>query len=149
MCVFLLYCLFFYCFKANKECQKALKEIAETDKEIAKAVAEDLERETEEYIRSRASIAIQRDEPHSFILSAFDFETSIKGLKYWSEMTYKFCLNHPMVGTEKVSEDEAVACDEGAIKCNKCGSTNVSVGGFGDRTGVTCRDCGESRLLVD
>lgn len=43
-----------------------------------------------------------------------------------------------------VKEDE-----EDSIKCNKCGSTNVSIGSFGDRTGVNCRDCGESRLVVD
>jgi len=39
--------------------------------------------------------------------------------------------------------------EDDSIKCNKCESTNVSVGSFGDRTGVTCKDCGESRLLVD
>lgn len=80
------------------ECQKGLKEIAETDEDIAKAVAEDLERETERYIMSRASIAVLNNEPQRFILSAFNFETSIKGSDYWVEMTYKFCLNHPMVG---------------------------------------------------
>lgn len=80
------------------ECQKGLKEIAETDKDMAKAVAEDLERETEIYIMSRAYIAVQNNEPHRFILSAFEFETSIKGSDYWCEMTHKFCLNHPMVG---------------------------------------------------
>ncbi|MCT7583281.1 hypothetical protein N5U55_04050 [Aliarcobacter butzleri] len=145
MCVFLLYCLFFYCFKANKECQKALKEIAETDEEIAKVVAEDLERETEEYIKTRASIAVKRNEPHAFITSAFDWSTSEKGSEYWSEMTHKFCDSHPMVSAEELPEED----EEDSIECDNCGSTNVSVSCFGDRTGVNCRDCGESSLLVD
>lgn len=79
------------------ECQKALKELAEIDEVIAKVVAEDLERETEEYIRTRATIAVKRDEPRAFILSAFDLSTSEKGEQYWSEMTLRFCENHPMV----------------------------------------------------
>lgn len=97
---------FFYCFKANKECQKGIKEIAETDEEIAKVVAEDLERETEEYIKTRASIAVKRNEPHAFILSAFNWNTSEKGEQYWAEMTYKFCESHPMVSAEESPEED-------------------------------------------
>lgn len=127
------------------ECQKALKEIAETDKEIAKDVAEDLERVTEAYIKTRASIAVKRDEPHAFILSAFNWSTSEKGGEYWSEMTLRFCENHPMVSVEELPEED----EKGSIKCKECGSTNTFTACFGDRVGVTCRDCGENRLLVD
>ncbi|RXJ84759.1 hypothetical protein [Arcobacter cloacae] len=123
------------------ECQKALKEIAERNERIAEDIAKDLERETTLYMFSRASLAIESSRPDRFILSAFGWADSEKGFDYWYEMTKKFCESHPLVGTEDNEED--------SIKCDKCGSTNVSVGSFGDRTGVTCKDCGETRLLVD
>ena len=61
-------------------------------------------------------------------------------------MTHRFCERHPLVGTEDDLKEEE---EEGSITCDKCGSTNISVSSFGDRTGVNCRDCGKSRLLVD
>lgn len=83
------------------ECQKAVKEIAETDEELAKAVALDLEGETEVYIKSRAHIAVRDDMPERFIMSAFEWADTEKGFEYWAEMTHKFCDSHPMIGPEE------------------------------------------------
>ena len=127
------------------ECQRALKEIAKDDPEVAENIAISMSYVTDMYIQSRAHLAVTTNMPERFIMSAFSWADSEKGEQYWAEMTYKFCESHPMVSVEESPEED----EENSIKCNKCGSTNVSVSSFGDRTGVNCRDCGESRLLVD
>ncbi len=133
--------------KYEAECKKALKEIAEDNPEVAEAIAKDIDGEVIEYMCSRAMKSITRGEPTYFIMGAFSWADSEKGVEYWTEMTYKFCESHPMVGAE---EEESPEEDEkGSIKCKECVSTNTFTACFGDRVGITCRDCGENRLLVD
>lgn len=112
---------------------------------MAEDVAKDIDGETIKYIKLVARESINRGEPTYFIMGAFSWADSEKGYEYWTEMTHKFCDSHPMVSAEELPEED----EEDSIECNKCGNTNVSVSCFGDRTGVNCRDCGESRLLVD
>lgn len=85
--------------------------------------------------------ALETDNPLLIMLGGFSWKDSDKGYEFWAEKTQLFLDQHPML-QDKPKE-------ESGFKCNKCGSTNVSVSSFGDRTGVNCRDCGKSRLLVD